>query len=166
MKTRTKDESKVFGNFPDTFGVRSAHLTGLKMRRITRAVSLDRAAKQRDEVAPSQIESHSISHQPGPDCRISNWQWSVSGHSGILQPLLVLPTREGDRSLATHSAQRTRRSRDVRGRARGIHGMLVLTRLHLFTLEHVAGRDVKPARTRLHQLIAGDREAIHVAAAG
>src|SRR5262249_13520509 len=43
--------------------------------------------------------------------------------------------------------------------------MLVLTRLHLFTLKHVAGRDVKPARTRLHQLIAGDREAIHVAAA-
>jgi hypothetical protein len=43
--------------------------------------------------------------------------------------------------------------------------MVVLTRLHLFTLEQVAGRDVKPARTRLHQLIAGDREAIHVAAA-
>jgi hypothetical protein len=44
--------------------------------------------------------------------------------------------------------------------------MLVLTRLHLLTLEQVAGRDVKPVRTRLHQLIAGDREAIHVAAAG
>ena len=44
--------------------------------------------------------------------------------------------------------------------------MLVLTRLHLFTLEHVAGRNVKPARTCLHQLIAGDREAIHLAAAG
>src|SRR5262249_55214672 len=43
--------------------------------------------------------------------------------------------------------------------------MVVLTRLHLFTLKQVAGRDVKPARTRLSQLIAGDREAIHVAAA-
>jgi len=43
--------------------------------------------------------------------------------------------------------------------------MVVLTRLHLFTPKQVAGRDVKPARTRLHQLIASDREAIHVAAA-
>ena len=44
--------------------------------------------------------------------------------------------------------------------------MVVLTRLHLFTLEQVAGRDVEPAGNRLYQLIAGDREAIHVAAAG
>ena len=44
--------------------------------------------------------------------------------------------------------------------------IVVLTRLHLLTLEHVAGRDVEPARNRLHQLIAGDREAIHLAAAG
>jgi hypothetical protein len=51
------------------------------------------ADKQRDEVAPPQIESHLISHPPGPDCRISNWQWSVSEHSRISQPLLVLPTR-------------------------------------------------------------------------
>jgi hypothetical protein len=44
--------------------------------------------------------------------------------------------------------------------------IVVLTRLYLLTLEHVAGRDVEPARNRLHQLIAGDREAIHLAAAG
>ena len=44
--------------------------------------------------------------------------------------------------------------------------MVVLTRLHLLTLEQVAGGDVRPARTRLHQLIAGDWEAIHLAAAG
>jgi hypothetical protein len=44
--------------------------------------------------------------------------------------------------------------------------VVVLTRLHLLTVEQVAGRDLKPARARLHQLIAGDREAIHVAAAG
>src|SRR6516165_55929 len=36
--------------------------------------------------------------------------------------------------------------------------MVVLARLHLLTLEEVAGRDVKPARTRLHQLIAGTGE--------
>src|SRR5262245_4287205 len=44
--------------------------------------------------------------------------------------------------------------------------VVVLTRLHLLTLEQVAGRDVRPARTCLHQLIAGDWETIHVAAAG
>src|ERR1700730_5283044 len=42
--------------------------------------------------------------------------------------------------------------------------MVVPTRLHLLTLKHVTGRDVEPARTRLHQLIAGDREAIQVSA--
>src|SRR5262249_58701804 len=31
-------------NVPDTFDAKSAHLTGLKMRRITRAVSIDRIA--------------------------------------------------------------------------------------------------------------------------
>ena len=44
--------------------------------------------------------------------------------------------------------------------------VVVLTRLHLFTLEQIAGRDVEPAGNRLYQLIAGDREAIHAAAAG
>jgi len=44
--------------------------------------------------------------------------------------------------------------------------MVILTRLHLFTLETVAGRDVKPAGDRLYQLVAGDREAIHIVAAG
>ena len=42
----------------------------------------------------------------------------------------------------------------------------ILTRLHLLALELVSGRDVEPAVTRLHQLIASDREAIHLAAAG
>ena len=44
--------------------------------------------------------------------------------------------------------------------------MVVLTRPHLFTLEQVPGRDVEPAGNRLHQLIARDREAIHITAAG
>ena len=44
--------------------------------------------------------------------------------------------------------------------------VVVLTRLHLLTLEQVASRHVEPAGNRLHQLIAVDREAIHIAAAG
>src|SRR6266849_11082923 len=44
--------------------------------------------------------------------------------------------------------------------------MVILTRLDLLTLEQVACRDVEPAGNRLHQLFAGDGEAIHTAAAG
>ena len=66
-------------------------------------------------------------------------------------------------TFGTMNAQIERCSRP---RPEAYVAMVVLTRLHLLTLEQVAGRDVKPARTRLHQLIAGDREAIHVAAAG
>jgi hypothetical protein len=44
--------------------------------------------------------------------------------------------------------------------------MVVLTGLHLFTLERVAGRNIEPAGNCFHQLIAGDGEAIHIAAAG
>jgi hypothetical protein len=42
----------------------------------------------------------------------------------------------------------------------------VLTRLHLLTLEQIAGWDIEPAGNRFHQLVAGDREAIHIPAAG
>jgi hypothetical protein len=42
--------------------------------------------------------------------------------------------------------------------------VMVLTRLHLFTLEQVAGRDIEPAGDRFHQLVAGDREAVHITA--
>src|SRR5262245_10981403 len=109
------------------------------------------------------IELHSISLSP--DCRISNWQRSVSGYAGILQPLLVLPTLAGDRLLRIRHDERA--DRGVFAAAPEAYmAMVVLTWLHLFTLERVAGRDVKPARNRLHQLIAGDREAIHVAATG
>ena len=44
--------------------------------------------------------------------------------------------------------------------------MVILTRLDLLTLEQVACGDVEPAGNCLHQLIAGDGEAIHIAAAG
>jgi hypothetical protein len=51
------------------------------------------AADKRDEVAAFQlIELHSFPASQGPLCRISNCKRSVSGHAGILQPLLVLPT--------------------------------------------------------------------------
>jgi hypothetical protein len=79
--------------------------------------------------------------------------------------LLVLPTLAGDRLL--HIRHDERADRGVFAAAPEAYmAMVVLTRLDLFTLEQVAGRDVKPARTRLHPLIAGDWEAIHVAAAG
>jgi hypothetical protein len=38
--------------------------------------------------------------------------------------------------------------------------VMVLTWLHLFTLEQVAGRDIEPAGNRFHQLVAGDQEVI------
>jgi hypothetical protein len=44
--------------------------------------------------------------------------------------------------------------------------MVILTRPDLLRLEQVTCRDVEPAGTCLHQLIAGDGEAIHIAAAG
>ena len=43
--------------------------------------------------------------------------------------------------------------------------MAVPTQLYLLRVEQVASRDVEPAGNRLHQLIAGDRETIHIAAA-
>ena len=44
--------------------------------------------------------------------------------------------------------------------------MPILARPDLLTPEQAACRDIEPAGTRLHQLIAGDREAINIAAAG
>ena len=41
----------------------------------------------------------------------------------------------------------------------------VLTRLHLLTLKEVAGGDIEPTGDGFHQLVAGNREAIHIAAA-
>src|SRR5262245_62065971 len=148
---------------------RTAEETDHRHRRLLRARRerpRGHAADKRDEVAPSQLlELHSFPASQGPLCRISNCKRSVSGHAGILQPLLVLPTLAGDRPL--HIWHDERADRAVFAAAPEAYmAMGVLARLHLLTLEEVAGRDVKPARTRLHQLIAGDRRAIHVAAAG
>ena len=43
--------------------------------------------------------------------------------------------------------------------------MVILTRPDLLRLEQVTCRDVEPAGTCLHQLIAGDGKTIHIAAA-
>jgi len=44
--------------------------------------------------------------------------------------------------------------------------MPILARLDLLALEQAVCRNIEPAGNRLHQLIAGDREAINIAAAG
>ena len=44
--------------------------------------------------------------------------------------------------------------------------MVILTGLYLLSIEQVTRRDVKPAGNCLHQLIADDGKAIHIAAAG
>ena len=44
--------------------------------------------------------------------------------------------------------------------------LVILTGLHLLSLKQVAGGNVKPAGNRLHQLITGNRETIHIAATG
>ena len=75
------------------------------------------------------------------------------------------PRRLGDSPV--HVRHNERADRVVITAAPKTHmTVVILTRLHLFTLEQVAGWDVEPAGNRLYQLIAGDREAIHVAAAG
>src|SRR6516162_2528237 len=53
--------------FPDTFSARSAHLTGLKMRRITRAVSFDHLVgggeKSRWNVEAKRLGGREIDHR-------------------------------------------------------------------------------------------------------
>jgi hypothetical protein len=44
--------------------------------------------------------------------------------------------------------------------------MVIMAGLHLFRAEQVASRDVKPTGERLDQLLTGDRETIHITAAG
>ena len=49
MKRERRMNRKCLGRaIPDTLGARSAHLTGLKMRRITRAVSLPNVSRASD----------------------------------------------------------------------------------------------------------------------
>src|SRR5262249_24819881 len=51
------------GDFPDTFSARSAHLTGLEMRRITRAVSLpsvSRASNRKDSTPQLRQETAAL----------------------------------------------------------------------------------------------------------
>src|SRR5262245_63577467 len=72
-----------------------------------------------------------------------NRSWFCLG-SQAAAPLRVRHDERADRAAITAAPE-------------AYMAMVVLTRLHLLTLEHVAGWDVEPARARLHQLIAGDR---------
>jgi|SRR6516225_6154746 len=58
-RERMRNPKCLGGDFPDTFSARSAHLTGLKIRRITRAVSC---------VLP-QPEGHTLPHRR-MECRV------------------------------------------------------------------------------------------------
>src|SRR5262252_3650440 len=78
-------------------------------------------------------------------------------------PALALAAIDASVALRTSSGSRRRSSPFATPEAH--MAVAVLTRLHLFALEQVAGRDVQPAGNRLYQLITGDRKAIHVAAA-
>src|SRR5262245_56172614 len=124
-----------------------------------------RAAEQRDELASFQlIELHSMSasqsrtvgyridrDQSAVEC-FCNRSWSCL-RSQAAAPLRVRHDERADRAVITAAPE-------------AYMAMVVLTRLHLLTREQVAGRDVEPARALLHKLIAGNREAIHIAAAG
>ena len=79
--------------------------------------------------------------------------WRVSGPTGRATPLHVWHDERADRAVITSATE-------------AHMAMVVLTWLHLFTLEQVAGRDIEPTGNRFHQLIAGDREAVHITAAG
>jgi hypothetical protein len=85
--------------------------------------------------------------------------------------LLVKPTIEYGLDRASraslHVRHNKRTDRAVITAAPKAHmAAVVLTRLHLLTPEQIASWHVEPAGNRLHQLIAGNREAIHITAAG
>jgi len=72
--------------------------------------------------------------------------------AGATSPLHVRHDERADRAVVTAAAE-------------AHMAMVILTRLDLLMLEQVACWDVEPAGYCLHQLIAGDGEAIHIAAA-
>jgi hypothetical protein len=96
-----------------------------------------------------------------PDCRISNWQVSVSGQWNVFAIDLGSVYAQAAAALRVRHDERADRA-VITAAPEAYMAMVVLTRLHLLTPEQVAGRDVEPARARVHQLIAGDREAIHL----
>jgi hypothetical protein len=52
------------------------------------------ASEQADEVAAPQVgELHSVSSQPGPNCRISNWRGAVSGCLATRRPSGFTPQK-------------------------------------------------------------------------
>jgi hypothetical protein len=78
-----------------------------------------------------------------------------------------VPSRFGNWRPELHVRHDERADRAVINSATETHmAMVVLTWLHLFTLEQVASRDIEPAGNRFHQLVTDDWEAIDIAAAG
>jgi hypothetical protein len=115
--------------------------------------------------SPQLINFHLV---PASQGQVAEYRigWDQSAGTGmILHSILVLPTPAGNSPLHVRHDERADRA-VIATAPEAYMAMVVLTRLHLLALEQVAGRDVKPAGNSLHQLIAGDREAIHVAAAG
>ena len=99
--------------------------------------------------------SHASIVPSDPQCAVKRLVLKLSSSveaRGVTTPLHVRHDESADRAVTTASPETNM-------------AMVVLTRLHLLTLEQIASRDVEPAGSCLHQLIAGDREAIHTAAA-
>jgi hypothetical protein len=81
MKTRTNDESKCLGrSVPDTFSARSAHLTGLKMRRITRGASFDHLVGEREPPVRNLEAERLCGRQIDDEIELSRlFNWQVRG---------------------------------------------------------------------------------------
>ena len=91
---------------------------------------------------------------------------SKGGRPNLCGPALHVNARQfGNSPLYVRHDERADRT-VITAVSKAHMAMEVLTRLNLLTLEQVAGWDIEPAGNRVHQLIAGDREAINIPAAG
>ena len=82
------------GNVPDTFSARSAHLTGLKMRRITRVELQHQRLEQRSPSATvvsntSKPVSACCSSSSAPACRVVFWGTAMPRNRLLYHPVYV-----------------------------------------------------------------------------